>query len=365
MQIANADPAEPSWAQARQLVLAHGWNALSYQILNPGMHYWFAPDRQAVAGYIPTRHYRIVAAGPIGAAARQHSDQADFEADTIDAGQHACYFGLEQQELEHLAADQQGVVLLLGAQPCWDPTHWPHILGRKASLRAQIARAKHKGVQVAEWPASTAKQHPALRQCLAEWLQQRGLPALHFLVEPDLLGSLHDRRVLVASDSQGVKGFLIATPIPQRQGWLIEQIIRRPSAPNGTAELLIDATMRQLAAEGSYYLTFGLAPLSQHAYGYRQIHPFWVNLIWAWMRIHGQRFYNFRGLDTFKAKLQPDHWEPIYALIREPRLHPQVLYAITAAFAGQSPLTFGLHTLARAARQELRWLKQRIKPLQH
>ena len=29
-------------ARARALVLAHGWNATAYQILNPGSLHWFA-----------------------------------------------------------------------------------------------------------------------------------------------------------------------------------------------------------------------------------------------------------------------------------------------------------------------------------
>jgi phosphatidylglycerol lysyltransferase len=63
---------------------------------------------------------------------------------------------------------------------------------------------------------------------------------------------------------------------------------------------------------------------------------------------HGRRFYNFDGLDFFKSKLQPESWEPIYAVTRDRRLGLRDLYAIAGAFSGASPVTFLAHGLRRA-----------------
>jgi len=87
-----------------------------------------------------------------------------------------------------------------------------------------------------------------LRAVLQEWLDTRGLPPLHFLVTPDLLDTLGDRRIFVAEQSDEVQGFLVATRIPARHGWLVEQWPRRRSAPNGTTHLLIDAAMRAVVS---------------------------------------------------------------------------------------------------------------------
>ena len=35
---------------ARRLVLAHGWNATAYQIINPGIDHWFSSRGDAVIG---------------------------------------------------------------------------------------------------------------------------------------------------------------------------------------------------------------------------------------------------------------------------------------------------------------------------
>ena len=80
----------------------------------------------------------------------------------------------------------------------------------------------------------------------------------------------------------------------------------------------------------------------------------------AWMRKHGQRFYNFDGLDHFKAKLCPDRWEPVFAISNERNVSPKTLYAIAGAFSGND--TWGLATggLRRAIATELGWLRRKF-----
>jgi len=354
-------PPSLAWYEARELVLRYGWNTMAYQILNPGITLWFSHDRHAVVGYVLAGGYRVVAGAPISAEDDLVATVAQFESAANADRQRVCYFGAQNRIAAIVAATGRASQLLLGAQPIWDPNHWPAIIARKASLRAQIARARNKGIRVMEWPSDTATNHPELRQCLAEWLATRGLPSLHFLVEPETLARLQDRRVFVALRDRRVAGFLIATPIPQRNGWLIEQIVRGANAPNGLAELLVDNAMQNLAADGSTYVTLGLAPLSRHADGAESTHPLWVRAVLHWMRIHGQRFYNFDGLDSFKAKLQPDSWEPVYALTRERWVGARALYAITGAFGGESPIVFLCRALLRAASQEWYWFRQRTQ----
>src|SRR5690606_19812569 len=101
--------------------------------------------------------------------------------------------------------------------------------------------------------------------CLRQWLSEKGLPPLHFLVEPDTLSRLYDRRVFVAERDEEVVGFLIASPVPQRRGWLVEQMIRGAGAPNGTTELLLDAAVTAMRVAGDEYVSLGLSPLSSRA----------------------------------------------------------------------------------------------------
>src|SRR5262249_44928 len=133
------------------------------------------------------------------------------------------------------------------------------------SLRAQFNRARNKGVTVGEWPPERAEGHPQLQRCLDDWLASRPMPPMHFLVEPETLAFLDDRRVFVAECGPVPVAVLVASPIPARNGWLVEQIIRSSQAPNGTNELLLDTAVRTLAATGTGYITLGLSPLSRRA----------------------------------------------------------------------------------------------------
>lgn len=338
-------------------MLAHGWNATSYQLLNPGIEHWFSRDGDAVIGFVSHVRTRVVAGAPVCSVERLPDVVAEFGASAKAAGQHVCYFGAESRLENLLAPTGRWSVASLGAQPSWDPSGWPAIVSTRASLRAQLNRARNKHVRVTEW--DDRRDTEGLRRCLAEWLDDRRMPALHFLVEPETLGQLKDRRLFVAERDGEVVGFLIASPVPARHGWLVEQIIRGRGAPNGTAELLLDAAMRALAETGARYVTLGLSPLSRHSRFDSHRMPSWLRLVLRWVRAHGRRFYNFEGLDQFKSKFAPDAWEEVVALADAPHFSPLALWAIAAAFAQGSPVMLVVRATARAARQEIRWLRKR------
>ena len=73
-------------------------------------------------------------------------------------------------------------------------------------------------------------------------------------------------------------------------------------------------------------------------------------------RAHANRFYNFRGLEYFRTKMQPTAWETIYLISREHRFSLRTLYAVgRGAFSGRfrrfAPQV-GLG-IAKAAREEI------------
>lgn len=343
----------------------HGWNATAYQILNPGITYWFSSRKDAVIGYVCHAGVRIVAGAPVCDHQRLVEIVAEFEFEAARAGQRVCYFGAQTRMEQLFRNHPTHSTVLLGAQPAWRPQQWGDIVRTRASLRAQIHRARNKSVSVTEWSPELAHEHPTLRQCLNEWLKNKGLPPLHFLIEPKTLARLFDRRVFVAERDGHIAGFLVTSPIPQRNGWLVEQIIRSQRGPNGTSEILIDAAVQSMATAGNHYVTLGLSPLSRRAdFSQNNInlphHPLWLRFVFGWVRAHGQRFYNFDGLDAFKSKFQPEWWEPVFAISNEPNFSLQTLYAIASAFTNGTPITTILKALVGAAQTEIRWMIERV-----
>jgi phosphatidylglycerol lysyltransferase len=337
-----------------------GWNATAYQILNPGIELWFSEREDGVVGFVKHGRTRVVGGAPICDLVRLSAVASEFAQHASQCGERVCYFGAGER-LDTLLEGNQWSKVLLGAQPAWDPHHWASAVERRKSLRAQFNRARNKGVTISEWPPDAAENNPALRRCLEEWLETRNLPPLHFMVEPETLRELRDRRIFVAlRNVSHVVGFTILSPVPARNGWLVEQIVRGFRAPNGTAELLIDFAMRAVAASESTYATLGLSPLSERAAVAPVAQPRWLRFVLAWVKLHGARFYNFAGLDTFKAKFNPDDWEPIYAIAEGRTFSPRDLYAIAGAFSGGAPIRLISLALAKAARQEIRRLLKRL-----
>ncbi|MGH7621388.1 MAG: phosphatidylglycerol lysyltransferase domain-containing protein, partial [Gemmatimonadaceae bacterium] len=333
--------------RARELVLSYGWNATAYQILNPGIAHWFSVANDAVVGYARHRRVRVVAGAPVCAPERLQSVVAEFAADARAHGDRVCYFGAGER-LESSMRDGRHGTVGLGAQPSWDPRRWVGIVEHRASLRAQLNRARNKGVVVKPWSSDRARKSPELERVLGEWLHGLGLPPLHFLIETETIALTIDRRIFVAERAGAVVSYLVASPVPARRGWLIEQIVRGRGAPNGTSELLVDAAMRALSADGAEYVTLGLAPLSRHSRYEGPGVPAWLALVLRWVRAHGRRFYDFDGLDRFKSKFSPEEWEEIIAIDDRAPFSPRALWAITGAFGGGSPLALLARTIARA-----------------
>ena len=307
-----------------------------------------------MVGYVEWAGVRVVAGAPVSALERLPDVIGEFEHASRGNGFAVCYFGAESRLESALRGSPRHSMALLGAQPAWHPAGWQAICERNAGIRAQLNRARNKGVAVTEWSAAMAEGHPALRRCLDQWLSTRGLPPLHFLVEPETLGRLAGRRLFVAERGGHVIAFLVASPVPARQGWLVEQFVRSHAAVNGTTDLMVDAAMRAFAHGGAEFVTLGLAPLSAHGPDVRLPgEPLWLRFVLGWVRLHGRRFYNFAGLDQFKARLRPERWDPVYAIAGTPRFSPRMLYAIAGAFSGGSPVLLVARGIGRAVAWEL------------
>lgn len=226
-------------------------------------------------------------------------------------------------------------------------------MASRKSLRSQIRRARNRGVEVGEIDAEQAAADPELNAILRHWLASRRLPRMRFLVEPELsAAAMPGRIVLVARAGQRAVAYLLASPVPARNGFFIEGLIRRPDAPNGVSELLIDAAMRRFENEGRTYVTMGLVALARGSF---LTNPWWLRKLMGLARAHGNRFYNFAGLESFRAGMRPARWEKVWFISNEPRFSLRAFWAVGAAFAGASPLetiraaTWAqIRTLARA-----------------
>jgi phosphatidylglycerol lysyltransferase len=347
---------------ARDLVMRYGWNSTAYQILNPGILHWFDPGGLAVVGYVRKDGYLLAAGAPVCAPEDLRTVVGGFERFAWEQGCRVCYVCAAGRLRDLLDESPRHCVVAVGAEPVWDPERWPDIVRRRRSLRAQLHRALNKGVRIGEIAPRDAVDDPEFRCVLAEWLACRRLPPLHFMVEPEVLrGVVDDRIVLAARRGGRLIAYLVASPIAARRGYLIEEVARSPESPNGTSELLIDAAMRRFADEGSGHVvmvTMGLVALSGD---HLTRNPAWLRTLMFVARAHANRFYNFRGLEHFRTKMDPCRWEPVYFISNEKRFSVAALYAIGGAFSGISPLRAIWLGVMKGVADEIRGLGRRMQ----
>lgn len=332
--------------RALALLKRHGWNATSFQCLEPGMSYWFDEELDACVAYADTNAAWVVAGAPIAAEEQFPAVTTRFLAAANRAKRRVCFFATERR----FAITDSLASLAIGEQPVWDPEEWGTAARTGRSLKEQLRRARAKGVTVRlvspeELAHSDSPARQQVQALMDEWLRSRRMAPLGFLVQVHFDSFTEERRLFAAEREGKIVGFLALAPVYAREGWLLEDLFRSPSAPNGTAELLVDAAMRSIAAEGSRYATLGLAPLSG------RVHR-WLRLA----RAFGASFYNFEGLRAFKSKFRPNRWEPIFLSFPKGQNAALAIYDALAAFAPQGLLRFGWETLARNPALPLRTL---------
>lgn len=286
--------------RALELVRRFGWNATSFQTLEQGYSYFF--EAGGCVAYVDTGRAWVVAGAPIAPEANISLVLTAFLRSARRARRRVCLFATEQRLLD--LTGNQLRSLRIGEQPVWDPREWPEILRQRRSLREQLRRARAKGVTVREVAAaelSGGVTRERIARVAERWQSARDLAPLEFLVRLELFSFTEERRCFVAEQAGRVVGVAGVVPVPARSGWFIEDLVRDPAAPNGTAETLIDGVMRWASQRGCDWLTLGLAPLSGD-----------VPPLLRAARASGRFLYDFQGLRAYKAKLEPAAWMPIF-----------------------------------------------------
>jgi len=345
-------------ARVLELLRAYGWNTTSFQILERGFAYWFDAAGNSCVAYVDTGTAWVAAGAPIAPAETIEAVAEQFVAEAARKRRRVCFFAVERR----LVGAPWLRKMPIGEQPVWDPSSWGEIVQREPRLREQIRRAGAKGVVVRSVAAEEIERAPLraeFEELIANWLTTRKMAPMGFLVDVQPFDFAKERRCFVAEQRGRVVGILVAVPVYQRSGWLFEDLLRSPEAPNGTNEMLIDLAMRSVAEEGSRYVTLGLAPLAGR-----------VSRRLSTIRALSATLYDFDGVRRFKSKLRPEHWSTIYLAWPRQGSSFMALYDSLAAFTMRSRdgherasfVRFGLETIAHAPAAGVRLLAILLVP---
>ena len=342
--------------RALALLQQHGRHATSFQLLEDGINHWF--DRQdeddlAVIGYVLQGNYRIVVGIPVADDAHASIATARFIREARSQKHNVLFFSADQQFIEKLETNLDDLsfdLIKIGEQPEWTPDEYSTVGASRRSLRSQINRAKNKGVSTrrvddSESMAPGSPTRKALAEVLDAWKSSRRMSVMGFMVDVQPFELIAERRFYIAESLGEPVAFLSAVPIFKTNGWFFEDVIRRPDAPNGTTELLIDAAMRDAAKEGSDFVTLGLSPLAGVTTGPGPHRGIRGILRLCYTRL--SPLYGFSSLRSFKARFHPDRWSNQYLVTVPNSVGIRALMAVLSAFAGGNMPRFALDTCER------------------
>jgi phosphatidylglycerol lysyltransferase len=312
------------------LLRRHGAEAVSFVGLESGMQHWFAEDGAAAVAYVDTGRAWVAAGLPVANATEVARAARAFVERARSHGRTACFFAAESCPREGFAS------MLLGEQPVWQPAEWPVTLAKHRRLREQLRRARAKGVRVRRVRADEVDPKAPLREQVEalgrRWLATRRMAPMGFLVALEPFHSPEEHRYFVAEHAGRVIAFLSAVPVYATRGWLVEDIVREPRAPNGTTEALLHALLHEVA--DAEFVTLGLAPLAGH------VGP-WLRVA----RLVARPLYDFRGLHAFKQRLRPARWRPVWLVFPHGDGPVTPLIESLRAFSGGPLLSFGARSV--------------------
>jgi phosphatidylglycerol lysyltransferase len=298
-----------------RLQTLYGYNPHSLVSIAPGAMLWSTPDIDGAIIYGEFGRVWLAAGDPL-APLEDMAEMAREFARFARRKNRVVAFVPSSTAFARMVAPDDFKAVKVGASPYFDLQTWNPRGDSGKKIRAGVNQARRAGVSVEVVPETVdefLKKETA--QLCMHWLgARRSATTFGWLIALDPFLHSEYKKYFAARVNGKLVGFLAASPIPARKGWYLEDVLREPDAPQGTATLLVVEALASLKAEGAALATLGTSPLTtdgpdEITTDHRVVSK---ALAVAARRLGG--FYNFEGLRRFKGKFVPSWWESEYAL---------------------------------------------------
>ena len=228
-------------------------------------------------------------------------------------------------EIARLALTRGYAVLKVGEQPFFDLATWRQPRGDPGKhLRWCLNKAQRAGVQV---QAYEPRDEKAVYDALAAWQRGLGRASTDSFLRAAPLALVDEKRLFLARSNGRIEALVACSAVPAAEGWLLEDLIRRPDAPTGATEAVVVHALHALTSSGAACAWMDLAPLRgvdsqldwRARFIFRAVGP---ALTWFDAR------YRFHALTTYLGKFQPTGWAPRYVALNPVLPTPSLVRAV-------------------------------------
>lgn len=334
---------------------AYGYNAHSLVSIAPGARLWSCPQIDGAITYNEFGKVWLVPGDPLA----HPDDVAELTRRFVEAARAEGRFAAFMPATARFARQAAPVGLhavKIAAAPYFDLTTWGPRGDRAKKARAGVNQARRAGVRVNEVENVDEKLKRETALLCRSWLKARRCAIkLGWLFELDPFQHSSLKKFFTARDEAGkLVGFLAASPMPARDGWYLEDVLRLPSAPAGTTDLLVVETLNMLKRGGAKLATLGTSPMAREGEHVHEVcnHELVENVLRTVTSCFSG-FYNFEGLRRFKTKFAPSWWESEYLLFpRDVLAPPHLIRAFIQAIAPDGASNLIAQQIGRAIRRE-------------
>lgn len=318
-------------SEAEAVLNKYGGSEFAHLVFLGDKSLLWSPDRSAFIQYGMIRDRLIALGDPCGnpeafdavlIAFRDYADRHDLT---------PCCYEISQAHIHHYH-DAGFALFKLGETAIVELVDFTLAGRRGEALRHSVNRAKRGGVEFAllEQPIDETLW-PTLRAISDAWLAERGAGEKGFSLGNYNESYLRCSPIAVVKVSGEIVAFAnLMSDYAHHVELSIDLMRHRPDAPPGTMDFLFVELIQYAKSQGYQYFNLGMAPLggvgeTRYARAGEKV-----------MRLafeYGNRFYNYKGLRSFKEKFHP-RWRSAYFAYPVLTTLPPLLVDSAALVAG-------------------------------
>ena len=314
-----------------EFILNEGKSSTSFLTLYSGFKYYKKEIRgeQGLIAYMDAPSAWVGASDPIFTNENILKDLIlDFFSDAEKNGKTGILLPVSK-ESSQIVRDLKLFAIQIGSEPWF--TLSESII--KQPLAKQLI-SKGAFVETFDPAKINSRDYAEIEEVTRKWIKSRKMPALGFLNRLEPWTHLTHKKYFRVIYNGHQVGYLSAVPCKKNKAWYLVDLIRLPNSPSGTTELLILEAMKKLYSEGATQVTLGMSPLALLDSEEKSFNPKafkWMNF--AFKNLNS--FYHFQSLFQYKAKFQPNYWEPNYLIASKKNLSLMDYYSLFSVLIPQ------------------------------
>jgi phosphatidylglycerol lysyltransferase len=319
------------------LRLLHGYNEHAFVLDWEEGLVWSDKGRGAVC-YVERGNVWVVTGEPLAANDSVREITQKFVAYARDKGKLVAFLPTSERFAKAVAGGGFRIHKI-AASPYFDLQKWDPKGNAAKGLRLGLNRARRAGISVEPVTDISERFRREVGDLCENWLAKRtsGM-SFGWLFRLAPFRNEDVKKYFAARDTDGrLVGLVAASPIPARDGWYLEDVLRSADAPNGTPDLLVSEALRNLAAGGARLATLGTVPLLDIDADELTSRSFLLGRVLDITRKNLRPIYNINGLRCFKSRFVPSWWESEYIVVSRGYLRgPRTAIAILRVIFGES-----------------------------